>query len=46
LREVVAPTGSEDVLNGLAHDEVDGTWLVTGKNWDRTFRLRLPDPQE
>lgn len=44
LREVVQPAGSEDVLNGLAHDEVDGTWLVTGKNWDRTFRLRLPEP--
>jgi glutaminyl-peptide cyclotransferase len=41
LREVVQPAGPEDVLNGLAHDPRDGTWLVTGKNWDRTFRLEL-----
>lgn len=46
LREVVAPSGAEDVLNGLAHDPADGTWLVTGKNWDRTFRLNLPAAQE
>lgn len=41
LREVVQPKGPEDVLNGLAHDPRDGTWLVTGKNWDRTFRIDL-----
>lgn len=44
LREVVQPQGDGDVLNGLAYDERDGTWLVTGKNWDRTFRVRLEDP--
>lgn len=41
LREVVRPRGQQDVLNGIAHDDRDDTWLVTGKNWDRIFRVRL-----
>ena len=31
----------EHVLNGLAYDEADGTFLVTGKEWDRIFRVDL-----
>ncbi|MDQ3527032.1 MAG: glutaminyl-peptide cyclotransferase [Actinomycetota bacterium] len=41
LAEVVQPDDAGDVLNGIAYDASDGTWLVTGKRWDRTFRLRL-----
>ncbi|MGB3256361.1 MAG: glutaminyl-peptide cyclotransferase [Ornithinimicrobium sp.] len=36
-----APTAESDVLNGLAYDDRDGTWVVTGKNWDRLYRLDL-----
>ncbi len=30
-----------DVLNGIARDPVTGHVLVTGKNWDRMFVIRL-----
>ncbi|MGB7425549.1 MAG: glutaminyl-peptide cyclotransferase, partial [Ornithinimicrobium sp.] len=36
-----APTAESDVLNGLAYDDRDGTWVVTGKNWDQLYRLDL-----
>ena len=32
---------SSDVLNGIAFDETDGTFLVTGKRWPVIYRLRL-----
>lgn len=31
----------ERVLNGIAHDPTDGTWLVTGKDWSVIYRLDL-----
>lgn len=34
--------GEEDVLNGIAYDESDGTFLVTGKSWAHIYRVRLP----
>ena len=30
-----------DVMNGIAHDPADGTFLVTGKWWPKLFRVRL-----
>lgn len=30
-----------DVLNGIAHDPADGTFLVTGKWWPKLFRVRF-----
>jgi glutamine cyclotransferase len=39
LRARVTPP--VDVLNGIARDPVTGHVLVTGKNWDRMFVIRL-----
>ncbi len=39
-----SPTQESDVLNGLAYDDRDGTWVVTGKNWDQLYRLDLDGP--
>lgn len=44
LAELTAEVGAADddhVLNGLAYDEGDGTFLVTGKEWGRIFRIDL-----
>jgi glutaminyl-peptide cyclotransferase len=41
LTAEVAPQDPEHVLNGLAYDKADGTFLVTGKEWDRIFRVDL-----
>nr|WP_269813358.1 glutaminyl-peptide cyclotransferase [Ornithinimicrobium sediminis] len=44
LSELAAEVDADDpehVLNGLAHDPADGTFLVTGKEWDRIFRVDL-----
>lgn len=30
-----------DVMNGIAYDPDDGTFLVTGKLWPRVFRVRV-----
>jgi glutaminyl-peptide cyclotransferase len=30
-----------DVLNGIAHDPSDGTFLLTGKRWPKLFRVRF-----
>jgi glutamine cyclotransferase len=30
-----------DVLNGIAYDPSDRTFLITGKNWPRLFRVRF-----
>ena len=30
-----------EVLNGIAHDPADGTFLLTGKLWPRLFRVEL-----
>ncbi|MFN2447725.1 MAG: glutaminyl-peptide cyclotransferase [Vicinamibacterales bacterium] len=30
-----------DVLNGIAYDAADGTFLITGKLWPRLFRVRF-----
>lgn len=34
-------SGGTDVLNGIAHDPSDGTFLLTGKLWPRLFRVRF-----
>lgn len=33
------------VLNGIAHDPVDDTFLLTGKLWPRVHRVRILDAQ-
>lgn len=33
--------GGENVLNGIAYDRRDGTFLVTGKRWHRVYRIRI-----
>lgn len=33
--------GPDAVLNGIAHDPSDGTFLLTGKLWPHLFRVRL-----
>jgi len=30
-----------DVLNGIAYDERDGSFVITGKNWSHLFRVDL-----
>lgn len=30
-----------DVLNGIAYDPADQTFLITGKNWPKLFRVRF-----
>ena len=36
------PKGPENaVLNGIAYDPADGTFLVTGKLWPKVFRVRF-----
>jgi glutamine cyclotransferase len=30
-----------DVLNGIAHDPADGTFLITGKLWPKLFRVKF-----
>ena len=30
-----------DVLNGIAHDPKDDTFLITGKLWPRMFRVKF-----
>ncbi len=32
----------EDVLNGIAYDERDGSFVITGKNWSQLYRVDLP----
>ncbi|CAN5496732.1 glutaminyl-peptide cyclotransferase [soil metagenome] len=33
--------GPQDVLNGLASNNSEGTMMVTGKNWDHLYRVTL-----
>lgn len=41
LRAQVNATGSEDVLNGIAAVPGTGEYLLTGKQWPVTFRVRF-----
>lgn len=36
-----ADAARADVLNGIAHDPADGTFLLTGKWWPQLFRVRF-----
>jgi glutaminyl-peptide cyclotransferase len=36
-----AEARAADVLNGIAHDPADGTWLITGKLWPWLFRVEV-----
>jgi glutamine cyclotransferase len=50
LSELVAtanktsPLAPEAVLNGVAYDARDNSWLVTGKLWPNIFRIRFELP--
>ncbi|MGB3829863.1 MAG: glutaminyl-peptide cyclotransferase [Ornithinimicrobium sp.] len=35
------PAAPEDVVNGLAYDQEQDTFLVTGKNWTQLYRVDL-----
>lgn len=39
--EAEGATGEEDVLNGIAYDTSDGTFLITGKSWEHIYRVDL-----
>jgi glutaminyl-peptide cyclotransferase len=41
LGQGVTNGGQYAVLNGIAHDPADGTFLVTGKLWPKVFRVRF-----
>jgi glutaminyl-peptide cyclotransferase len=38
------PSGSGNVLNGIAYDEHDRRLFVTGKRWPRMFEIELVPP--
>ena len=33
--------GREAILNGIAYDPADNTFLLTGKLWPKLFRVRF-----
>jgi len=39
--KIKSPTA--DVLNGIAYNKKTGTIFVTGKNWDKTFELKVTE---
>jgi glutamine cyclotransferase len=39
-------TNREAVLNGIAHDATDGSYLITGKWWDVMYRVRFGPERE
>ncbi len=41
LGEGLLGAQQEAVLNGIAYDPADGTFLVTGKMWPKVFRVRF-----
>lgn len=43
LTPEVAEGSNDDVLNGIAFDPDDGSYLLTGKRWPVTYRVRLFD---
>ena len=43
LTPAVAEGSNADVLNGIAFDPEDGTYLLTGKRWPVTYRVQLFD---
>ena len=44
-RETVRRGASHYVLNGIAYDDASDTLLVTGKQWDHIYQVRLvPHP--
>ena len=46
-RETVRRGASHYVLNGIAYDNTTDTLLVTGKQWDHMYQIRIkPGSQE
>ena len=43
LTPAVAEGSRDNVLNGIAFDPEDGTYLLTGKRWPVTYRVQLFD---
>lgn len=45
LRERVTQHIDLDVLNGIAYNKKSDTFFVTGKNWDKTFEIKIIEPK-
>lgn len=41
MAEIAKPFEHVGVLNGIAYDEEDNRWFVTGKNWPKLFELQF-----
>lgn len=41
LQDKVGQKGEDNVLNGIAYDEVNDRLYVTGKNWKKVFEIKL-----
>lgn len=41
LRELGANNPNAEVLNGIAYNQENNTFIVTGKNWDYYFEIKL-----
>jgi glutamine cyclotransferase len=41
LAGIYQPQGFEDVLNGIAYDEVNNRLFVTGKNWPSLYQITI-----
>jgi glutamine cyclotransferase len=41
---ITAAQSQDAVLNGIAYDASDDSWLVTGKFWPKLFRIRFVLP--
>ncbi|MCX7725546.1 MAG: glutaminyl-peptide cyclotransferase [Chitinispirillaceae bacterium] len=38
-----APDATEDVLNGIAYNEENNLFYITGKNWKNIYVIRIPE---
>ncbi|MDZ7613693.1 MAG: glutaminyl-peptide cyclotransferase [Flavobacteriaceae bacterium] len=43
LQDKVGQKGEDNVLNGIAYDEVNDRLYVTGKNWKKVFEIKLKE---
>lgn len=43
LQDKVGQKGEDNVLNGIAYDEVNDKLYVTGKNWKKVFEIKLKE---
>ena len=43
LQKKAGQEGEDNVLNGIAYDEVNDRLFVTGKNWNKVFEIRIEE---